>query len=161
MNTMTAHSAKVTLPSDTEIRITREFAAPKHLVYRAYTTPELVERWWHAKRGTDCKCEIDLRVGGRWRYTMTANGGFPVNFHGEFREIVADERIVSTEVYELAPDNEALDVVTFEEKDGRTLLTILADYGSREVRDMVLQTGMEDGLQDALDLLDELAAGLD
>lgn len=162
MTTMTKQSAKVTLPSDTQILITRDFAAPKHLVYRAYTTPELVEQWWHADRGDDCHCEIDLRVGGTWRYTMTAkSGGFPVNFHGEFKEIVPNEKIVSTEVFEGAPEAEALDTVTFSEKDGRTTMAILVNHKNQANRDMHVQSGMEPGLQDALDLLDELAAGLD
>ena len=72
-------SAVVTLPTDTEILITREFDAPKHLVYKAYTTPDLVRRWWAGKRGEVTSCEIDLRVGGKWRYVMNAQGGFEVS----------------------------------------------------------------------------------
>src|SRR4249919_3577463 len=97
-------TATVTLPTDTQILITREFDAPKHLVYKAWTTPELVKRWWHAKRGEVTVVEIDLRVGGKWRYVMVADDGFEVGFHGEYREVVANERIVSTEVYEGLPD---------------------------------------------------------
>ena len=97
-------TAKVTLPTDEQILITREFDAPKHLVYKAWTTPELVKRWWNAKRGEMTVAEIDLRVGGTWRYVMVADGGFEVGFHGEYREIVPNERIVSTEVYEGMPD---------------------------------------------------------
>jgi uncharacterized protein YndB with AHSA1/START domain len=160
MRTMTKGTAKVTLPSDTEILITREFAAPRHLVYRAYTTPELVNRWWHAGHGEMKSCEIDLRVGGRWRYVMTAHGGFEVAFHGEFREIVPDERLVSTECYEGAPDAEALSTVTFSEKAGRTSLSILSRHTSRANRDAVIASGMESGLQTALDLMEEVAAGL-
>src|SRR4051794_8262444 len=93
-------TAVVTLPSDTQIRITREFDAPRHLVYRAYTTPELVKRWWSGDRGEVASAEIDLRVAGAWRYVMSANGGFEVAFHGEFREIVPNERLVFTEVFE-------------------------------------------------------------
>ncbi len=87
--------AKVTLPTDEEILITREFDAPRHLVYRAWTTPELVMRWWSGHRGAMKIADIDLRVGGMWRYVMEANGGFEVAFHGEYREIVPDERIVN------------------------------------------------------------------
>src|SRR6476619_1440456 len=90
-------TATVTLPTDTQILIVREFDAPKHLVYRAWTTPELVRRWWSAGRGEVTTCEIDLRVGGAWRYVMLAHGEFEVAFHGEYREIVPDERIVTTE----------------------------------------------------------------
>jgi len=160
MTTMTKGSAKVTLPSDTEILITREFAAPKHLVYRAYTTPELVSRWWHAQHGEMKSCEIDLRVGGTWRYAMTAHGGFEVAFHGEFREIVPNERLVSTEIYEGAPEDEALSTVTFTEEDGRTSLSILSRHTSQASRDAVIASGMESGLQVAMDLLEEVAAGL-
>ena len=88
MTTTSSRSATVTLPTDEEILITREFDAPKHLVYRAYTEPDLVRRWWHARRGTMTVVEIDLRVGGAWRYAMVADGGQEVAFHGTYREIV-------------------------------------------------------------------------
>ena len=82
----------------------REFAAPKHLVYRAYTEPDLIARWWSGERGEVTSVDVDLRVGGTWRYVMTANEGFEVAFHGEFREIVPNERLVNTEVYEMPDD---------------------------------------------------------
>src|SRR5881296_3206792 len=97
-------TATVTLPTDEQILITREFDAPKHLVYRTWTTPELIKRWWHANRGEVTSAEIDLRVGGKWRYVMVADDGFEVAFHGEYLEIVPDERIVSREVYEGLPE---------------------------------------------------------
>ena len=96
--------AVVTLPMDTQILITREFDAPCHLVYRAWTTPELIKRWWAGDRGEVTSVEVDLRPGGTWRYVMTANGGFEVAFHGEYHEVVPDERLVSTEVFEGMPD---------------------------------------------------------
>src|SRR5215211_5647784 len=99
-------TAKVTLPTDEQILITREFDAPRDLVYKAFTTPELVKRWWHANRGEMTIAEIDLRVGGKWRYVAVAEGGFEVGFHGEYREIVQNERIVSTEVYKGVPQEE-------------------------------------------------------
>jgi uncharacterized protein YndB with AHSA1/START domain len=152
----------VTLPTDEEILITREFDAPKHLVYKAWTTPELVKRWWHANRGEATIAEIDLRVGGRWRYVMVTDDGFEVAFHGEYREIVPNERIVSTEVYEGAPQAEGseqgtLNTATFSEVDGRTTLTLLVQAPSKEIRDAIIDSGMEDGLQDALDLLEQVA----
>jgi uncharacterized protein YndB with AHSA1/START domain len=101
-----SRKATVTLPTDEQILITREFDAPRHLVYKAWTTPELVKRWWSGHRGEVTTAEIDLRVGGRWRYVMVADGGFEVGFHGEYREIVPDERIVNTEVYELPEASE-------------------------------------------------------
>ena len=153
--------ATVTLPTDEQILITREFAAPRHLVYRAWTTPELIRQWWSGRRGTVTVAEIDLRVGGAWRYAMQAEGGFEVAFHGEFREIVPDERIVCTEVYEAMPDGEpALITATFTEADGRTTLDLLTELPSREVRDLVLGSGMEAGVQEQMELLEELARSL-
>jgi uncharacterized protein YndB with AHSA1/START domain len=158
--TVTSNRARVTLPTEDQILITREFDAPRRLVFKAYTTPELVRHWWHANRGEMTLCEIDLRVGGKWRYLMTACDGPEVGFHGEYREIVPDERIVSTEVYEGAPDAEALDTVTFTGTGDRTTLTILVQHSSRENRDAQINSGMEEGLQDALDLLDRTANSL-
>ncbi|MBR7832718.1 SRPBCC family protein [Actinospica durhamensis] len=152
-----ARRAVVTTPSDTQILITREFDAPRHLLYRAYTEPELIRRWWHANRGTIESIEVDLRVGGAWRYAMTAAGGFAFSFHGEYREIVPDERLVSTEIYSGAPQAESLSAATFTEKDGRTVLEILVTHRTKEFRDAHLASGMEDGLQDALDLLEGVA----
>jgi uncharacterized protein YndB with AHSA1/START domain len=156
-------TATVTLPTDEQILITREFNAPKHLVYKAWTTPELVKRWWNAKRGEVTTCEIDLRVGGMWRYVMVTEEGFEVGFHGEYREIVPDERIVSTEVYEGIPDAEAhaaLNTLTLTEVDGRTTLTLLVQHTSREDRDAHINSGMEAGMQDAMDLLEQVAVSL-
>jgi uncharacterized protein YndB with AHSA1/START domain len=153
-------TATVTLPTDEQILITREFDAPRHLVFRAWTTPELVRRWWTAKRGEMTTCEIDLRVGGAWRYVMVADGGFEVAFHGEYREIVPNERIVSTEVYEARPEGEAVDTLTLTEVDGRTTVTLLVQHTSKEDRDAHIDSGMEAGLQDALDLLEEVAVSL-
>ena len=104
MSEMTSSgSAKVTLPTDEQILITREFDAPRELVYKAWTTPEIVRQWWAGRRGEMQVVDIDLRVGGTWRYVMLAHGEFEVAFHGEYREIVPNERIVTTEVYEGAP----------------------------------------------------------
>ncbi len=153
----------MTLPADNQILITREFDAPRHLVFRAWTTPELVRRWWHANRGEMTVCEIDLRVGGTWRYVMNADGVGEVGFHGEYREIVPNERLVSTEVYEGiadAEENAALDTLTLTEVDGRTLMTILVEHRTKEGRDAHIESGMEAGMQDAMDLLDEVTSSL-
>jgi uncharacterized protein YndB with AHSA1/START domain len=158
-----SRKATVTLPSDLEILITREFDAPRHLVYKAWTTPELVRRWWSGHRGQVTSAEIDLRVGGRWRYVMVADGGFEVAFHGEYREIVPDERIVNTEVYEQpeAPaEDGVLNIVTFAQADGGTILTLLVQAPSREVRDAIVDSGMEAGMQEQMELLEELASSL-
>jgi uncharacterized protein YndB with AHSA1/START domain len=158
-------TATVTLPTDEQILITREFDAPAHLVFRAWTTPELVRRWWSAKRGEVTVAEIDLRVGGTWRYVMVTDGGFEVAFHGEYREIVPNERIVSTEVYEGVPQSDGpeqgtLNTLTLTETDGRTTLTILVQAPSKEIRDAIIESGMEAGMQDAMDLLEEVAVSL-
>jgi uncharacterized protein YndB with AHSA1/START domain len=154
-------TATVTLPTDEQILIRREFEAPKHLVYKALTTPDLVRRWWTAKRGEATVVEIDLRVGGAWRYVMvTTEGAFEVGFHGEYREIVPNERIVWTEAYEGIPDPDAhasVNTLTLSERDGRTTLTILVQHNNKEDRDAHIESGMEAGLQDALDLLEEIA----
>jgi uncharacterized protein YndB with AHSA1/START domain len=156
-------TATVTLPTDTQILITREFDAPKHLVYRAWTTPELVKRWWHANRGEVTLAEIDLRVGGMWRYVSRSEDGFEVGFHGEYREIVPNERLVTTEAYEGIPDADehaALDTLTLTESDGRTTLTVLVEHPTKEGRDAHINSGMEAGMQDAMDLLEEVAVSL-
>ncbi len=166
MAAVSSGTAKVTLPTDEQILITREFDAPKHLVYKAWTTPELVKRWWSGHRGTVRLAEIDLRVGGQWRYVMEASAGFEVAFHGEFREIVENERIVNTEVYEmpgappLAPEDEPVNIVTFTEAGGRTTLSLLTQTSSRELRDTIIDSGMEAGMQEGMDALEEVAISL-
>jgi len=153
-------SAVVALPADNQILITRDFDAPRHLVYRAWTTPELIRRWWSGDRGEVTSAEVDLRVGGSWRYVMVANGGFEVAFHGEFREIVPNERIVSTEIYEAVPEAMALNTLTLTERDGRTTLTILVEHGERRFRDLHVESGMEAGMQESLDHLEQVARSL-
>jgi uncharacterized protein YndB with AHSA1/START domain len=165
--TVTRNRAAVTLPTEEQILIVREFDAPRELVYKAYTTPELVGRWWHARRGEVTLVEIDLRVGGRWRYVMVTPDGTEVGFHGEYREIVANERLVSTEVFEGLPegvselDAATLNTATFTGVDGGTTLTILIEAKSKVARDAIIASGMEDGLQDALELLEQVALSAD
>jgi uncharacterized protein YndB with AHSA1/START domain len=155
-------SAVITMPSDTEILITRQFDAPADLVFRAYTTPELVRRWWGFETAEWLVCEIDLRVGGRWRYVVREpEPDMEVGFHGEYREIDAPWRLVSTEVYEGAPvpDPDALatlNVVTLEENDGVTTLTVLVQCPNAETRDAIIQSGMEGGLQVSYNRLEDL-----
>jgi uncharacterized protein YndB with AHSA1/START domain len=158
----------VTFPSDTEILITRTVNAPRHLVYRAWTTPGLVRRWWPGRRGEMTVADMDFRVGGAWRYVMVAHSEFEVAFHGTYREIVPNERIVHTEVMEqpgTRPDSEegaVLNTVTFEDAhDGEaTIVRIRTDAGIREVRDMIAQSGMEGGVREQFEIIEELAASL-
>jgi uncharacterized protein YndB with AHSA1/START domain len=154
-------SAAVTLPSDTQILITREFDAPRHLVYKAWTTPELIRRWFAGNRGQVVSAEVDLRVGGTWRYVMTANSGFEFAFHGEYLEIVPDERIVSTEVYEGMPDAAAQDTLTLTDLGGgRTRLEMLVQHASQQNRDAHVGSGMEPGMQESLAKLEQVAQSL-
>jgi uncharacterized protein YndB with AHSA1/START domain len=159
-NAATSGTAVVTLPSDTQVLVTRDFNAPRHLVYQAYTTPELVRGWWAGRRGQMTIAEIDLRVGGTWRFVMTSSEGFEVAFHGTYREIVPDERLVHTEVYEAMPDAEVVNTITFAESGGRTKMTVLIDCGTREIRDGMMASGMEVGMQEAYDLIEEIAIEL-
>jgi len=158
--TVRSGTATVTLPTDDQILIAREFDAPKRLVYRAWTTPELIRRWWAGGQGEVTVVEIDLRVGGTWRYVLISDGQ-EVGFHGEFREIVPDERIVSTEFYEAMPDGDpVVNTVTFSEADGRTTLELLVQAPSKEIRDAIVSSGMEVGLQGQMDIIDEIVASL-
>jgi uncharacterized protein YndB with AHSA1/START domain len=152
--------ATVTLPTDEQILITREFDAPRHLVWKAWTEPELIGRWWSGNRGETTVAEIDLRVGGTWRCVMVTDDGFVAAFHGEYREIVPNERIVATEVYEGMPEAEALNTVTFAEADGRTTLTMLVEHASKEARDAHIASGMEAGMREAMDMLEGVANAL-
>jgi uncharacterized protein YndB with AHSA1/START domain len=160
MTVTSNRKAVVTLPDDTQVLITREFDAPARLVYRAWTEPELVRRWWSGDRGEMTSAEIDLRVGGTWRFVMTASAGFEVAFHGEYQEIVPAERIVSTEVFEGMPDAGALNTITFSEENGRTELRILVQHSSQENRDAHINSGMEDGMQESLDRMEQVARSL-
>ena len=159
-------SATVTLPTDEQILIERQFSAPRRLVYRAFTEPDLIRRWWHAKRGEVTAVEVDLRVGGAWRYVMVTEDGTEVAFHGEYLEIVPSERLVTTEIFEGLPegvseeDAGTVNTATFTELDAWTRLTIRIQAPSRVARDAIIASGMEDGLQDALDLLEGVACEL-
>jgi uncharacterized protein YndB with AHSA1/START domain len=159
----TSGTAKVTLPADHQILITREFNAPKRLVWKAYTTPELIKRWWSGEKGTVTSAEVDLRVGGKWRYVMTANPGFEVAFRGEYREIVPDDRLVNTEIFEGIPDPDdhaGLVTVTLTEKEGRTFMEMLCEYRDKTDRDAVVESGMESGMQESMDALEKVALSL-
>ena len=164
MEAMT-HSGKaeVTLPADDQIKVVREFDAPANLVYRAVTEPELVKRWWGCQRGAMTVTEIDLRVGGKWRYVMDASNGQEVGFHGEFREIVPSERIVQTEAYEGIPDPDEsanVNTMTLVEADGRTTMEVLIQCVNKESRDMQIASGMEEGMQESYDDLEDVAKSL-
>ena len=153
-------SAKVTLPADDQILVTREFDAPKHLVYKAFTTPELVRRWWHANRGEMTVAEIDLRVGGKWRFVGRGPQGDMPAFYGEYKEIDRPGRLVYTEIFEPFPDGGSLVTQLLTEERGKTRLTVTAAYDSQATRDMVLGTGMEKGAAISYDRLEDVVRQL-
>lgn len=148
-------SAAITLPSDTEILISRVFDAPAELVFKALTTPELVKRWWGFETSEWLVCEVDLRVGGQWRFVIRERD-MEVGFHGEYKEIDAPYRFVSTEVYEGFPEAGSLNTVTLDEVDGVTTLTTLVQHQLKEHRDAQLASGMEGGMQVSYNRLEDL-----
>ena len=154
---MSASTLKITAVSDREIAITRVFNAPRRLVFDAYTKPELVRQWLGIFGGWSMPvCEIDLRVGGRYRYVWRKNGK-DMGMGGVFREIVIPERLVATEVFDDSwYPGTGVDTSTFVEHDGRTTLTTTVLYESRAARDAVLQSPMETGLKAGYDRLEEL-----
>lgn len=153
---------KVTLPSDTEILLTREFDAPAHLVFEASTKPEYVRRWWNCMPGyTMPVCDIDLRVGGKWRYVMVAEAdGREVAFNGVYREILPNQRIVHTEIFEPFPNAETVVTVTFVARGDKTFVSSHQQCPTKETRDAIIQSGMEVGAARAYDLLEGVAQSL-
>ena len=151
-------SATVELPTDTQILITRRFDAPASLVFTALTTPEHVRRWWGWSSSEMIVCDIDLRVGGRWRYVVRDEHGSEFGWHGEYTELDAPCRMVSSEVFEGFPDAASLNTTTLTEADGVTTLTTLAQHTCREHRDGHLEAGMEAGMQHTFDRLQVLLA---
>ena len=149
-------SAVVTLPTDTQIQITRVFDAAAEIVFQAWTTPELVRRWWGSPERPLTVCDIDLRVGGHWRYAMDYAGA-EIGWHGTYQVIEAPVRLVSTEVFEGFPDGEAVNTLTLEHVDGTTTLTVVVQHQAKENRDGHIASGMEAGMQTTLDRLDTLA----
>lgn len=149
-------SAEVTLLSDTEFQILRRFDAPADRVFEAWTTPQHVRRWWTDDAAPLSECEIDLRVGGTWRYAIDTPDGAQIAWHGTYQEIVPGVRLVSTEVFEGYPDAEAINTLTLDEHEGTTTLTAVVRHATKANRDGHLQSGMETGLQLALDRLEQL-----
>lgn len=155
------NALRVTLPSDTTILLEREFDAPRHLVWEAMTKPELVKQWW-GPRGTSLPvCEIDLRVGGEWRYLSKSADGSEYLFRGAYREITPVERLSYTWIFDFAPYNEivAIETVQLDERDGRTYARTTMEWPSKEARDGHAQS-MGDGAAQTMDRLEELLATL-
>ena len=152
---------QVSTPSERAIAMTRLFDAPRELVFDVLTKPEHVVRWWGILGDgySVPVCEVDLRPGGAWRYVNAFPKG-RCTFYGTYREIVRPGRLVFTEIFEPYPDSGSLVTVTLDEEGGKTRMTLVAEYPSREVRDTVLGTGMERGAAISYDRLEEVAAEL-
>jgi len=166
MSTTTNTTAQVALPSDTEVRVTRDFRAPRELVWRAHVEPELFQRWIGGYPGWSMPvCEMDVRTGGtfRWRWRADEDGK-EFGFHGDYREVEAPGLIVNAEYFDPGtlggpmPEGPAMIRTTFTERNGITTLVMLMDYGSREARDGAIATGMTDGMEVSYQRLDALVA---
>lgn len=147
-------------PDRPTILTRRTFDAPRALVFEAWTRPELLRRWLGPCDLTMTICEIDLRVGGAYRWVFRDPAGQEHGFHGEFREIVRPERLVSTFVYDPFPEAEAIDTLTLEERDGQTIVTTLTVHKTIEARDGHLRSGMDQGMNDGYAKLDQLLGEL-
>jgi uncharacterized protein YndB with AHSA1/START domain len=155
-----AGALQVTTPTEREIVLTRAFDAPRHLVFDAFTRPELVRRWLLGPPGWSMPvCEIDLRVGGAYRWVWRNADGIEMGVSGVYREIVPPGRLVATERFDQAwYPGEALTTTELVERDGRTILTTTVLYESREARDVALRSEMEKGVAASYDRLAELLA---
>jgi uncharacterized protein YndB with AHSA1/START domain len=160
-----ADKAQVSLPSDREVSVTRSLRAPRALVWKAFTTPDLMRRWLLGPPGwTMPVCEMDLRVGGRFRWRWRSEeDGKEFGFHGEFLEVDPPSTLRHTEVYDpgdvggsMGEGNQALITVTFTETDGVTTVTTLMDFGSKEGRDAAFSTGMTEGMEMSYQMLETL-----
>ncbi len=153
-------SAVVTLPTDFEIRITRVFEAPAALVFDVWTTPKHVRCWWGSNKAPLTECTIDLRVGGGWRYVTRNQEGIELGWHGIYKEIDAPIRLVSTEVFEGFPDAESLNTLTLNENEGKTTLIVVVRHKSKENRDGHINSGMEAGMQQCMNRVDDILSEL-
>jgi len=153
--TQTAPTLQVTTPSDREIRMTRVFNAPREMVYDAFAKPELLKRWFGPRGWSLEVCEVDHRVGGAFRFVLRSADGKQMGMRGVYRELARPERSVHMESYDDYPgESQVTSVLT--EKDSKTTLTVTILYPSREVRDIVLSTGMAKGAGECYDRLAEL-----
>jgi uncharacterized protein YndB with AHSA1/START domain len=157
-----SESFTLTTPSDREIRLTRLFDAPRDLVFEAMSKPEHITQWWgRIGEGYSVPvCEVDLRPGGKWRYVNQTPNGQLATFYGVYREVAPPERVVFTEIFEPFPDAESVCTVVLTAENGKTRFSLTALYPSRDVRDMVLKSGMEKGAAISYDRLEDVAMRL-
>jgi uncharacterized protein YndB with AHSA1/START domain len=151
---------QITTPSDRELAMIRSFDAPRNLVWDAWTKPELIKQWLGVRGGwTFAVCEVDLKVGGKYRYVWRGPTGTEMGMGGVFREVVKPKRMVATEKFDDAwYEGDAVDTTTFVESGGKTTVTTTVQYASKAVRDAVLKTPMEKGVAESYDKLDEVLA---
>jgi uncharacterized protein YndB with AHSA1/START domain len=159
MTQSNASKLNITTPSDLEIQMTRTFNAPRELVFRAMTQADLIERWWGPRRYTTHVDKLDLRPGGGWRFLNRGDEG-EFAFRGEFREIVPPEKIVWTFEWEGMLGHISVETLVLEERDGQTTVTATSLYDSKEDRDGMLNSGMEEGAVESYERLEELLATL-
>lgn len=160
--TVRSDRTSMELEGDRALVISRTFDAPARIVFDAWTKPELVRRWWAPKSRhvSVVSCEAEVRPGGKYRYVLRKDDGEEFAFSGKYTEVSPPTRLVYTQVFEAFPDAGAIITVTFEERDGKTLLLAREVYPSPEARDGALASGMEDGMRETMDQLDELVATL-
>jgi uncharacterized protein YndB with AHSA1/START domain len=158
--TTSSATTKVTLPSDLEIQVTREFDAPRDVVYKAMTDPKLIPQWWGPRSDATTVDKMEVRPGGKWRFVATGpNGSYA--FRGEYRQIVPGEKIVQTFEFEPMAGHISVETATLTDlPGGRTLFTTRSVFASKEDRDGMIQSGMESGLRETYDRLDEVLASI-
>jgi uncharacterized protein YndB with AHSA1/START domain len=159
VETRSSRRATLSLPSDTEILIVRDFDAPKALVFDAWAKPEFIRRWYGCRQFTMTACDVDFREGGKWRWVLrNPEEGVDHAFSGVYREIAYPDRLVFTELYEMVPGSDHVVTLTFDEQNSVTRLTMRIRHQSQQHRDGHLHAGMEPGMQETLDRLEELLA---
>ena len=155
-----APSATITTPSDREIRIEREFDAPRDLVFATFTDPKLIPEWWGPRGRTAVVDQMDVRPGGSWRFVIENSEGFETAFRGTYREVTPPERIVQTFEWEGMPGHVAVETATFEDLGERTRIVTTSLFHTTEERDGMLSSGMEKGANETYERFDELLARL-
>jgi len=161
VTTTASSTTKVTLPSDLEVLITREFDAPRDVIYKAMIDPKLIPQWWGPRSEATIVDKMDVRPGGAWRFVSTGPDGSKNGFRGEYREIVPGEKIVQTFEWEPMAGHISVDTATLTDlPGGRTLFTSRSVFSSKEDRDGMIQSGMESGVRETYDRLDEVLASL-
>ncbi len=149
------YRATVSTPTDRDIVITRVFNAPRRLVFEAMTKEEHIRHWYGLRADTMTVCEFDARVGGQWRFVTVGEDGVDIGFTGEVKELSPYDRLVYTEEFELMPGHSSLVTITFTEEAGKTTMHMQALYGTQADRDGVIASGMEYGMNETYDRLDE------